>query len=190
MFSVPPEQSALFLGNLKVGGRGCDCWGRYRPCDLERYHRGWNLRLHGVPEQKQEDTPLLDICCAVTGETCECFKGCFDVTHCLGCYQDNQRKPRPVIIQFATRSACDLVWRKAKSYTFLKDNHLRFTEDLTADDRVLREKLWPIIDKARKEGKRAYFAGIRVIIEGKEVHPPTNSSEGAGPALLEVTQNP
>lgn len=105
--------------------------------DLERYHRRWNLRLHGVPEQKQEDitTKVLDICCVVTGETSTCLKGCVDVTHRLGRYQDNQGKPRSIIIWFPNRSARELVWRKAKSNTFLKDNHLRFTEDLSADNR-------------------------------------------------------
>lgn len=64
------------------------------------------------------------------------------------------------------------MWRKAKSSSFLTDNKLRFTEDLTAADKALREKLWPLIDAAKKEGKRAHFAGVRVIIEGMEIRPP------------------
>lgn len=60
----------------------------------------------------------------------------------------------------------------AKGCSFLKENNLRFTEDLTAADKVLREKIWPLIDTAKKQGKKAHFAGTRVIIEGKEIRPP------------------
>lgn len=51
------------------------------------------------------------------------------------------------------------------------ENNLCFTEDLTAADKALRKKLWPLIDAAKKEGKKAHFAGTHVIIEGKEVRP-------------------
>lgn len=49
-------------------------------------------------------------------------------------------------------------------------NNLRFIKDLTTADKALREKLWPWIDATKKEGKKAHIAGIRVIIEGKDVH--------------------
>ncbi|CAI5685939.1 unnamed protein product [Oreochromis niloticus] len=161
--------------------------------EVERYHRRWNLRLSGVAEQKQEDITrkALDICCTVAGETRAGFKNSSDVVHRLGRYSEAQKKPRLVIIRFVTRSARDLIWRKAKNCSFLKENHMRFTEDLSSADRAIREKLWPLIDAPRKEGKRAHFAGVHVIIEGKEMHPTLTSPEDqAASALMEASCPP
>ena len=141
--------------------------------EAERYQRRWNLRLHGIPENKQENikAKVSDICCAVVGENQSMIKEGIDIAHRLGRFNDKQKKPRTTIIRFTNRSSRDLVWRMAKNSSFLTENKLRFTEDLTTTDKALREKLWPIIDAAKKEGKKAHFAGVRVIIEGKEVHP-------------------
>lgn len=65
----------------------------------------------------------------------------------------------------------DGVWRAAKLSEFLRANGFRFTEDLTAFDRERRRLLWPAIEKARKEGKRAHFVGHRAFIEGSEINP-------------------
>ncbi|CAL8290403.1 unnamed protein product [Arctogadus glacialis] len=54
---------------------------------------------------------------------------------------------------------------------YLTKNKLRFAVDLTSADKTFRDKLWPIIEAAKKEGKKAHFAGVRVIIDGKEVRP-------------------
>uniref|UniRef100_A0A9J7ZLN7 Uncharacterized protein n=1 Tax=Cyprinus carpio carpio TaxID=630221 RepID=A0A9J7ZLN7_CYPCA len=43
---------------------------------------------------------------------------------------------------------------------------MQFKEDLTKEDRDSRQKLWPLIKKARDEGKSAYFVGGRGFIEG------------------------
>lgn len=147
--------------------------------EAERYQRRWNLRLHGIPENKQENikAKVADICCAVVGENQAKIKEDIDIAHRLGRFNDNQKKPRTTIIRFTNRSSRDLVWRLAKNSSFLKENKLRFTEDLTSADKALREKLWPMIEAAKKEGKKAHFAGVRVIIDGKEMHP-TLSSRG------------
>ncbi|KAL1274377.1 hypothetical protein QQF64_027191 [Cirrhinus molitorella] len=80
-------------------------------------------------------------------------------------------RPRAIIIQFSSRVARDGVWRAAKSSEFLRGNGLRFTKDLTAFDREKRLLLWPAVEKARKEGKRAYFVGHRAFTEGSEINP-------------------
>lgn len=141
--------------------------------EAEWYQRRWNLRLHGIPENKQENIKarVADICCAVAGENQAKIKEDIDIAHRLGRFNDKQKMPRTTIIRFTNRSSRDLVWRMAKNSSFLKENRLRFTEDLTTADKALREKLWPIIEAAKKEGKKAHFAGVRVIIEGKEMHP-------------------
>lgn len=44
-----------------------------------------------------------------------------------------------------------------------------FGEDLTSRDKETRNKLWPHIETARKEGKKAFFRGAKAIIDGKEL---------------------
>lgn len=80
-----------------------------------------------------------------------------------------KKKPRPVIIRFTSRTARDLTWKGAKGNDFLKKNKMYFKEDLTIKDRATRNLLWPSIHKVRKEGKRAFFVGIKAIVDGKEI---------------------
>lgn len=84
----------------------------------------------------------------------------------------SNNQPRGVIIQFPSRIYRDAVWRSAKKSTFLKDNNLKLAEDLSADDRARRNRLWPAVDKARKENKLAFFVGGRAFVNGKEIFPP------------------
>lgn len=51
-------------------------------------------------------------------------------------------------------------------------NQLRFTEDLIAPDRERRQLLWPAVEKAQKEGKRAHFVGARAFVDGSEIFRP------------------
>ncbi|RXN22040.1 nucleoside diphosphate-linked moiety X motif 22 [Labeo rohita] len=95
-----------------------------------------------------------------------------DIAHRVGrSYADSGKgkKPRPVIIRFTSRTARNLTWKGAKGNAFLKKNKMYFREDLTIKDRATRNLLWPSIDKARKEGKRAFFVGIKAIVDGKEI---------------------
>lgn len=52
---------------------------------------------------------------------------------------------------------------------YFTENDLRFTEDLTAADKAVQKTLWPLINAAMKEGKKALFAGVHVIIKGREI---------------------
>lgn len=54
---------------------------------------------------------------------------------------------------------------------FFCTNQLRFSEDLVAPDWERRRLLWPAVEKARKEGKRAYFVGAHAFIDGSEIFP-------------------
>lgn len=83
----------------------------------------------------------------------------------------NTARLQAIIIQFSSRVMRDGVWRAAKSSEFLRAKGFRFTEDLTAFDRERRLLQWPVVEKARKEGKRAHFMGHRAFIEGSEVNP-------------------
>lgn len=139
--------------------------------ETERYQRRWNLRLYGIPEQSDENIKLKvsNICAAVVSDSSVAIQDDIDIAHRLG-KLDN--RPRPVIIRFVRRSTRDLVWRQAKHSDYLRNHKLRFTEDLTQADRMLRMKLWPLVEAARKEGKRAFFVGGRAFVDGKAVHPP------------------
>lgn len=95
-----------------------------------------------------------------------------DTVHRVGRRLQNSSRPRPIIIQFSSRVTRDGVWKAARASEFLRANQLRFTEDLTVPDRERRKLLWPAVDKARKEGKRAHFVGGRAFVDGSEIHPP------------------
>ncbi|XP_055041648.2 LINE-1 retrotransposable element ORF1 protein [Misgurnus anguillicaudatus] len=144
-----------------------------RIADLERYSRRWNLRLHGVPEKENENTrsESIRICLATFPEESKSLPDKIDTVHRIGKRLPNMSKPRAIIIQFSSRVMRDGVWRAAKSSEFLRANGFRFTEDLTTYDRERRRLLWPAVEKARKEGKRAHFVGHRAFIEGSEINP-------------------
>ncbi|KAK7878416.1 hypothetical protein WMY93_034339 [Mugilogobius chulae] len=121
-----------------------------RIADLERYSRRWNLRLLGVKETEKEDA-----------------------LHRVGAKLPNANKSRTIIIQFISRVTRDGLWKAAKTSSFLKENHLKFAEDLSKEDRERRSKLWPLIEKARNEGKKAYYVGCRGFINGTEIPLPS-----------------
>lgn len=137
--------------------------------DTERYQRRWNLRLYGLAEQEGEDVKsrVVEICRSVIPENEEACQQHIDVSHRVG--RKSVEKIRPVIIRFVARSTRDLIWKNARGSEYLKSRKLRFGEDLTTKDKEARNKLWPQIDAALKEGKRAFYLGTKAIINGKEV---------------------
>ena len=146
-----------------------------RVSELERYSRRWNLRLYGVEESEKENIrkKAIEVCQAVLPEEKGRLADTIDTVHRLGTKQQNDNKPRGIIIQFIARACRDAVWKAAKTSPHLRDNGLRFAEDLSKEDRERRNKLWPVIKKAREEGKPAHFIGGRGFISGSEVHLPT-----------------
>ncbi|KAL1252710.1 hypothetical protein QQF64_017403 [Cirrhinus molitorella] len=140
--------------------------------ESKRYQHRWNLHLYGIPEHSEENIKLKvsNICVAVITDSSVAIRDDIDIVHRLGKLLDN--RPRPVIIRFAKRSTRDLVWRQAKQSDYLRNHKLRFTVGLTQADKMLRMKLWPLVEAARKEGKRAFFVGGRAFVDGKVVHPP------------------
>lgn len=137
--------------------------------ETERYQRRWNLRLYGLAEQEGEDVKarVVEICRSVIPENEETCQQHIDVSHRVG--RKSAEKIRPVIIRFVARSTRDLIWKNARGSEYLQVRKLRFGEDLTTKDKEARNKLWPQIDAARKEGKRAFYVGAKAKIDGKEV---------------------
>lgn len=145
--------------------------------EQERYSRRWCLRLYGMPENAAENAKekVKDVCRALVPEKEKNeVVAALDIAHRLGRLrtgEDLQGKPRPIIIRFTSRAARDLIWKHAKQNTFLPNQGFTFKEDLTADDKAARSHLWPAVEKARKEGKIAYFSGVKAFVDGKEIRP-------------------
>lgn len=137
--------------------------------DAERYHRRWNLRLYGLPEQEGEDVKqrVMHICRAIAPELGNLLHLHIDVSHRVG--RRTEDKVRPVITRFTSRATREMVWKRAKNADYLTSRKIRFGEDLTSRDKETRNKLWPHIETARKEGKKAFFRGAKAIIDGKEL---------------------
>lgn len=53
--------------------------------------------------------------------------------------------------------------------TILKEKRIKIFEDLTQDAKDARNKLWPLVEQARKEGKKEGFRGHFAHIDGKRV---------------------
>ena len=63
----------------------------------------------------------------------------------------------------------DIIWKMAKGNKFLDEKKLCIKEALIPQDQAAREKLWPLIQKARQEGKKAGFKGPYAFIEGRMI---------------------
>lgn len=136
--------------------------------DMERQHRRQNLRLHGLSEMEGEDVKkrIINICNMIFPDAVNDMPYNVDIAHRLGRRQEN--KTRPVIIRFASRSFRDDTWRASKELQTLREMKLTFSEELTQKPKETRSRLWPYVDAARKEQKKAFFVGAKAIIDGKE----------------------
>lgn len=142
---------------------------------LEGYSRRWSLRIQGLPEKNEEDVrhEIIKICQCLLPQYKDKVPDVVEVAHRLGRKKPGGSIPRGIIFQFTSRFFRDAEWHADKDADFLKNNHLRITEDLSPADRERRMKLWPAVEKARKENKRAFFVGGRAFEEGVEISPPT-----------------
>ncbi|XP_016326785.1 uncharacterized protein LOC107676675 [Sinocyclocheilus anshuiensis] len=143
-----------------------------RITELERYSRRWNLKLHGVPENMDEKNvrkEVIRICQKLLPEHSDRLPDVIDTVHRVGMKKVNSA--HGIIIQFSSRTLRAAVWAAAKNSAFLRENGLRFREDLCKADRESRLKLWPLVDEARKAGKIAYFVAGRAFVEKKEIFP-------------------
>ncbi|KAK7945310.1 hypothetical protein WMY93_001038 [Mugilogobius chulae] len=139
---------------------------------MDRYSRRMNLRLYGLPELEGEDVKkrFMELCHQVVPDVRETTLPFYvDVCHRLGRRLDS--KNRPVIARFTSRAFKEKLWRGAKGSEYMAARKLSFGEDLTEQDKDTRNRLWPHIEAARKQGKRAFFVGAKAIIDGKEFKP-------------------
>ena len=145
-----------------------------RLAHLESYSRRWNLKLYGLEEKEKQDVrkEVIQVCQALLPEAKDKLPDVVDTVHRLGPRKPTNNQPRGIIMQFTSRIYRDAIWHAAKKSSFLKNNNLKLAEDLSAEDRLKRNQLWPAVEKARKENKLAFFVGGRAFVNGTEIFPP------------------
>lgn len=141
-----------------------------------RYKRRWNLRMIGLPEKDGEDTRevVIGILTRVVPMSVERLRDTVDTVHRLGRKGEvatSNNTPRAIIIQFGMRTVRDDVWKKSKDARVCRDMHIRFKEDFSKEDREARAKLWPLVQEARKTGKRAFLKEGYALIDNRRVDP-------------------
>lgn len=139
--------------------------------NLEAYQRRWNLRVAGIPERAGEDVKktIIDILGLVSPDIAEQLHFSVDIVHRLGPRSADRHSSRRIIVQFLSRTHRDKIWRDARTSELLKERKIKIFEDLTQDTKEARNKLWPLVEQARKEGKKAGFRGSCALIDGKRV---------------------
>lgn len=89
-----------------------------------------------------------------------------DTVHRVRLARENQT--RPVIVYFRMRYFRNKIKKISLDSEILKEKKLLVKEDLTRTDKLGRNKLWPLVKAARKQGKRVSFHSPKAYIEGKK----------------------
>ena len=136
--------------------------------DNARYKRRWDLRLLGLPEKDNEDAKeaVIGILTRVIPVAVDKIREQVDTVHRLGKKNDPvyNKMPRPIIIQFATRTARNDIWKKSKDARVCKELNIHFREDFSKEDREARAKFWPRVEEAN--GRKAFLKEGYAIIDG------------------------
>ncbi len=137
--------------------------------EAERNTREWNIWLYGLKEEEPEDLKkrVFAICCCVAPKAAPDFDKHIDIVHRVG--QKKEGKTRPIIMSFKERSTQELLLTTLYSSKYYRSSSLKFKDVLTAGDIDTRNRLWPRIEAARKEGKNAFFIGAKALIDGKKI---------------------
>lgn len=127
--------------------------------ECRRYSWRWFLKLHGIAEKDNEDVQnvVLNVLEKIAPGVGDGLQNSVDVVHRLGLMRADG-KARSIIILFSQRRIRDIIWGAAKGCKFLIDNKLRLSEPLSPEDRAVQDKLWPLVRKAREEGKKSYLS--------------------------------
>ena len=140
-----------------------------------RYKRRWDLRLLGLKEGENEDTKevVIGILTRVIPVAVDKLREMVDTVHRLGRknHAAQNKMPRPIIIQFATRSIRNEIWKKSKDAGVCKELKIYFREDFSKEDREARAKLWPKVEEARRSGRKAFLKEGYAVIDGRRIEP-------------------
>lgn len=72
-------------------------------------------------------------------------------------------------MQFGMRTTREEIWRKPKEARVCKELHIQFRQDWSREDREARATLYPTVEEARRNGKKAFLKEGYAIIDGKRV---------------------
>lgn len=139
--------------------------------ESQRYNWKSLLKLHGLKELEVEDIRrrVIEVLQQVAPDlSVDLLDAGVDVVHRLG-LSLNTGKCRSVIIRFSLRIVRKAVWKAGRNCTekFLHDNRSTITEPVPPEDRVAQQKLWPFVQKARRDGKKASYRDSYALIDGK-----------------------
>ena len=144
--------------------------------EIERYGRRWNLKLIGLPEKENEDTRdvVIGILTKVIPMSVEKLRDKVDTVHRLGKKDDPafNMRPRPIIVQFGMRTTRNEIWSWLREARVCKEMYVQLRQDWSKEDREARAKLYPTVQEARRNGKKAYLKEGYAIIDGKRVEAP------------------
>ncbi|CAI5692233.1 unnamed protein product [Oreochromis niloticus] len=137
--------------------------------ERDRYSRRWNLRIKGMKEGMGEDIrkEVIKILAKIAPEWSDNMEYIVDTVHRIG--RKEEGRNRQVMIQFTKRIHRDGIWKKSKNAQICETEKIRFAEDLTKEDRLEREKVWPKILQARNAGEKSYYRGAVGYINGRRV---------------------
>lgn len=140
-----------------------------RVSEMETNSRRWNLKVYEVAENSGENVKEkgTELCRSILPD--DKLTPAIDVAHRIGKLIPASSRPRAIIIRFSQRSYRDALWKAAKNHPVIRDNKLRFVEDLPQPVKEARLKLWPLVNRERSVGKSAYFVGARAFVDGKEI---------------------
>ncbi|KAK7909964.1 hypothetical protein WMY93_014648 [Mugilogobius chulae] len=135
--------------------------------EQERYRMRWCLKLKGVKENKDENirANVLQTLQKIAPDLK--FDEAVDIVHRLGKRVDGRN--RNVVVLFTQRRIKEELWKRTKDSPVCKQEGIKFAEMLPQEDLQDRQWLWPLIEEARRAGKRAYFRGPHAFIEGRKI---------------------
>ena len=141
---------------------------------LQRYTRGFNIRVTGVPESPDEDcrAKLHDIIkrqFAYEGDIVE--NAHRTVTRAPA---SAAAGPRPIIARLHSRATRAMLMRQARAK--LQGTNIRFLDDLTATDLAEKRRVQPYMDKLWRDNRRPSFRNGRLYAEGRPVSNDTINS--------------
>ncbi len=135
-----------------------------------RYNCRWNLPVARIPEQEGENVKMviIELFRKLSPHSVEKLQDMIDIALRLGPKSGNAN-PGRIIVQFLSCTCQDAIWAEVKRSELLKQKKIWILEDLTQKDKEARNKLWPLIEKARREGKKAGFNGLLAFINGRRI---------------------
>lgn len=138
--------------------------------EQERYKMRWCLKIKGLTEKKDENirSDVIQLFNKIAPDMDERqLDEAIDIVHRVGRKDDNRK--RYTVVLFVRRHVKEEIWRRCKDSPVCREKGVRLAEMLPLEDREARKHLWPQIEQARREGKRAYYRGPHGYIEGRRI---------------------